>query len=156
MPRRRTLIGATLALALLATMIPTLSTAAPDTKTLSAKLDGNSEVPGPGDNNGKGDVTVLATPSKRKVCFGLDVRNLDPIHAAHIHRGAEDVAGPIKVTLFEDEAGLDGDGAYEGCIRNLKRKLVRNIANRPERFYVNVHTGEYPDGAIRGQLAPAP
>jgi hypothetical protein len=30
--------------------------------------------------------------------------------------------------------------------------LLDQLAQHPKRFYVNVHTGEFPGGAIRGQL----
>ena len=62
--------------------------------------------------------------------------------------------GPVKVTLFDDPVGIPGPTA-EGCIKNVKRKLVRKLAKTPEAFYVNLHNGDYPDGAIRGQLGPA-
>ena len=32
-----------------------------------------------------------------------------------------------------------------------KKKLIKKIAKHSERYYVNVHRPEYPDGAIRGQ-----
>ena len=57
--------------------------------------------------------------------------------------------------LFEDSAGLDGDGSYEGCTKNVKAKLIEKIIKAPEKYYVNIHTEEYPEGAIRGQLALA-
>jgi CHRD domain len=34
----------------------------------------------------------------------------------------------------------------------LKKKLIKKIIAKPENYYVNIHTVEYPDGAIRGQL----
>ena len=146
---------AVLALAAVALAIPALSVAGKNTVELSAKLKGNNEVPGPGDKNGKGDVQVLLKAKKHKVCFNLEVSKLDEIVAGHIHKGAADVAGDIKVLLFEDPAGLDGDGAYEGCTEDVKKKLIKKIAKAPEKYYVNIHTVEYPDGAIRGQLEPS-
>jgi hypothetical protein len=56
------------------------------------------------------------------------------------------------VTLYDSP---QPDPTAEGCARGLKNKLVRKIAQYPERFYVNVHNADYPDGAIRGQLGPA-
>jgi hypothetical protein len=72
--------------------------------------------------------------------------------AGHIHKGDTETAGPVKVTLFEDQQGLEGTGNYEGCVKKLKAKLLKKIAKAPEKFYVNLHTLDYPDGAIRGQL----
>jgi hypothetical protein len=43
------------------------------------------------------------------------------------------------------------NGASSGCT-TADRRLVKDIRNNPSGFYVNVHTVEYPGGAIRGQL----
>ncbi len=151
---KRKIAGATLALtATAAVAIPALSTAAPDTAELEATLSGAEEVPGPGSKKGKGETHVFVTPSKAKLCFTLEVKKLDPVVAGHIHKGKEGVAGDVVVPLFEDEAGLDGNGSYEGCVKKLDKKLLKKIIAKPEKFYVNIHTEDYPDGAIRGQLA---
>jgi hypothetical protein len=149
--RKSTVALALLALAAVALAIPALSTAGGKV-VVTAKLRGASEVPGPGDPNGKGEIDVTLKPAKRKLCFNLEIEKLENAAAAHIHKGAEDVAGPIKVTLFEQDPPVGGTGAYEGCVKNLKRKLLRTIGRKPEKFYANVHNSEYPDGAIRGQL----
>ena len=151
---KKKIAGATLALtATAAVAIPALSAAAPDTVELDATLSGDTEVPGPGSEKGKGKSTVFVTPSKKKLCFTLEVKKLDPLVAGHIHKGKEGVAGDVVVPLFEDEAGLDGNGSYEGCVKKLEKKLLKKIIAKPENFYVNIHTEDYPDGAIRGQLA---
>jgi hypothetical protein len=147
--RHSYLLAVALALAVVVA-VPTLAPAAP--VQLSAKLKGNAEVPGPGDQNGRGEAFVKANPAKRKICFQLSWVKIEQPNAAHIHKGADDVAGPAKVELF---AGAQPSDIVEDCIKNLKRKLVRRIARRPESFYVNVHNAEYPNGAIRGQLGPA-
>ncbi len=38
--------------------------------------------------------------------------------------------------------------------RSSNKKLLKKIVATPEKFYVNIHTEDYPDGAIRGQLEP--
>jgi hypothetical protein len=150
--KKISLMGGVLAL-VAALAIPAAEARAP--VQLSAQLKGSEEVPGPGDANGKGEAFVNVKRKKRKVCFQLEWRKIDEPTAGHIHRGADGVAGPVKVTLFEDPTGLPVPGAVEGCVGNLKRKLIRKLAKRPQRFYVNVHNGAFPDGAIRGQLEPA-
>ena len=152
--QRSKLALALLALAGTAMLIPALSLAGQNTVEVTAKLKGSEEVPGPGDNKGKGEIQVFLKAKKEKVCFNLEISKLDPVMAGHIHKGVEGVAGKIKVTLFETE--ILGEGAYEGCTRNVKSKLIAKMAEVPEKFYVNLHTAEYPDGAIRGQLTPLP
>ena len=134
-------------------VVPALSSAAA-TKSLTATLKGKEEVPGPGDKNGRGEIAVTTKPKRGKVCFQLEFSQIENPLAGHIHKGVSGVSGAIKVTLFEDAAGIPGPTA-EGCVTDLRRRLVRNIGRTPEKYYVNLHNAEFPDGAIRGQLAPA-
>jgi hypothetical protein len=128
-----------------------LAPAGPATTQLSAQLRGAAEEPGPGDPNGKGEAFIAVKKAKRKVCFQLSYRRIDEPEAAHIHKGGRNDAGPVKVLLFEDPSGLPVPGAVDGCERT-KRKIVRQLSRNPQKFYVNVHNDEFPDGAIRGQL----
>ena len=151
MVRKLSVAGGVLAL-VAALAIPAANAAAP--VTVSAQLKGNNEVPGPGDPNGKGEIFVTLKKAKRKVCFALSWKRIQGPQAAHIHRGGPDVAGPVKVKLFEQANPLPNPGAVEGCVRKRKR-VIRKIARHPERYYVNLHNEEYPNGAIRGQLGLA-
>jgi len=151
MYRNSKLTLALLALAVVALTIPALSLAGKNTVEVAAKLKGQNEVPGPGDTNGKGNADIKLKAKKKKVCFALGISKLDTVTAAHIHKGGPDVAGDIKVPLFEEES-LSGDGDFEGCTKGVKKKLVKKIGKSPEKYYVNVHTVDFPAGAIRGQL----
>ncbi|HSL46217.1 MAG TPA: CHRD domain-containing protein, partial [Anaerolineales bacterium] len=114
----------------------------------STELTGEAEVPGPGDPDGSGMATITINTSKRQVCFALMVDDIEPATAAHIHVGPPDVAGPVVIPLNPPPTG----GASTGCANNVDRALLRNILQRPERYYVNVHNEEFPAGAVRGQL----
>ncbi|MGZ8283456.1 MAG: CHRD domain-containing protein [Allosphingosinicella sp.] len=113
---------------------------------VTASLTGSQEVPGPGDNDGSGDFEINFVDVADNLCFELRVRQIDPATAAHIHRGARGVSGPPVVTL---ETPADGDSGQ--CI-SVPQALSREIEANPGGFYVNVHNGRYPNGAIRGQL----
>ena len=142
------MILALLALASVALMVPAISGAA--ATQLSAKLKGSEEVQG-GDQNGRGEAFVaVKKPKKRKLCFLVNWEKIAPPTAAHIHKGAKGTDGPVKVTLFEDPSGVPGE-AVEDCTK-VSKKIARKLRKAPEKFYVNVHNAEHPDGAIRGQL----
>jgi len=126
--------------------------AAPTVTPLSAQLKGNAEVPGPGDKNGKGEAFISVKVAKRALCWQVSAVKIADPTAAHIHKGAKGVAGPVKVALFDRP---QPDPIAEGCARKQRRKLLKRIARAPQKFYVNVHNSEFPDGAIRGQLGPA-
>ena len=115
---------------------------------LFASMTGGNEAPTKGDRDGRGAATLLF-PTPTKVCFALLVSNLKKPIAAHIHRGAKGVAGPVVVPLTPPASGTAGFSS--GCA-SASAGLISEIASKPGSFYVNVHTGDFGAGAIRGQL----
>jgi len=115
----------------------------------TAQLTGAAEVPGPGDPDGSGTAMIRLSLEESEVCFDLTASNIGPATAAHIHEGAEGVAGDVVVPLDPAPA----EGSSSGCISDVDNTLIQNIIENPELYYVNVHNEEFPDGAIRGQLA---
>ena len=102
---------------------------------------------GTGDPNGRGSFS--ATLDGRQLCYGIQVKNINDPVAAHIHRGGRRVAGPVVQALDHPTSG--DPGASSACVR-LSRSLARQIKRSPGGFYVNVHTADLPNGAVRGQL----
>jgi hypothetical protein len=119
--------------------------------SVSAKLTGKDEVPGPGDDDGSGEAALNLKKKKKKISFNISFEGIQNPVAGHIHQGTKKVAGPIKVTLFEDQAGVPSP--VSGTVK-AKKKLIKKIKNDPKGWYVNLHTPDFPDGAIRGQLKP--
>ena len=156
MHRKSKLTLGLVALAVAALAIPSLSAAGRNTIEVNATLKGANEVPDSGDPNGKGEAAVFLKPRKEKVCFNIELDKIEGASAGHIHKGDADTAGAVKVTLFEADPPLASPGTFEGCVKNVRRKLIKRIAANPEKFYVNVHNAEYPNGAIRGQLEGEP
>lgn len=140
-------------LAAVAIAVPALSSAdRPDPVKVTSQLKGKHTEPGPGDPDGAGKIVLLLRADKRRICFRLDVDALNLLKKAHLHAGGEGELGPEKLELFSDQAGLDGNGNYNGCIKRVKRGLLEGLASTPEQYYVDVHTNGYPQGALRGQL----
>jgi hypothetical protein len=116
-------------------------------RAFQVALSGDVESPA-GDPVGTGTATIRLRAGQGQVCYQLAAKNLPPAAAAHIHRGASGVAGPVVVPLATPNAA----GVSSGCTTAV-RTLVKSILADPASFYVNIHTAEFPAGAIRGQLS---
>jgi hypothetical protein len=109
------------------------------------------------DTDGRGRAIVRLDPQARTVCFNVRWRNLDDQpFASHIHIGGAGVDGDIVVHFF-DAASVDAAipaqiSGVRGCAEDIARRLIRQIRDNPNGYYVNVHTESFPSGAIRGQL----
>lgn len=114
--------------------------------TLSTTLSGAQEVPTPGDTDGSG--VAVVTINGTTLTYTLLVTNIALPTAAHIHRGTVGVAAPPVVSFNPSFAG----GTATGTV-TIDQALANEIAGNPVGFYVNVHNADFPDGAIRGQLA---
>jgi hypothetical protein len=118
-------------------------------RKLTATLTGEAEVPGPGDANGAGLFEARVNPGTERICYTLSAGNIDTATVAHIHAGAAGEAGDPVLTLDTPD-GDDDDS--EDC-QDIDRGLAQALIQNPGQYYVNIHTGPYPQGAIRGQLA---
>ena len=112
-----------------------------------ANLTGAAEVPGPGDPDGGGTVQVTLNSDKNEVCYDLTVTKVDEATAAHIHEGAAGKAGPVKVSLDTPKGG-----SAKSC-KTADAAVVKDMMANPANYYVNVHSKEFSNGAVRGQLA---
>lgn len=121
----------------------------------STNLRGKFEVPGPGDPDGKGQFSAVITNTQ--LCYSLSSRKIGGATAAHIHFGDPTVAGPITVQLLTPNRNGVSD-----CIMpvpdadddetTLSETELNDIRDSLELYYVNVHSAEFPSGAVRGQL----
>lgn len=113
---------------------------------LKASLTGEAAVAGTGAAGGKGSASVTVNRDTGQVCYDVTAENLGEITAAHIHRGAKGEAGPPVVPLPLKTLGM------KACV-DTDEAIAKAIADNPAGYYVNVHTAQHPQGAIRGQLA---
>jgi hypothetical protein len=115
-------------------------------RPLETQLTGAAEVPGPGDPDGSGTVSLTVNPGLGEICYEIEVSGIAPATAAHIHVGTTVVAGPVVVPLEPPV-----DGTSDACVA-VDRELALAILQDPDNYYVNVHNAEFPAGALRGQL----
>lgn len=102
-----------------------------------------------GDPDGTGEALITVNLGQNEVCWETAASNIAlPATAAHIHRAVTGVRGPIVIPLSPPGT----DGTATGCTTVADRALLEDILNTPEEFYVNVHTSDFPAGAVRGQL----
>jgi hypothetical protein len=77
------------------------------------------------------------------------------VNIAHIHTGAQGVAGPILVntTVNPGEVVLtNGTGTFTRAGLSLPATTAQAIIDNPAGFYFNVHTAANPGGVMRAQL----
>ena len=137
---------------------------------LEGDLDGRQEVAAngsraiAGDPNGRGNVYVFGIDGDpTTLCYVLEVSKIAELglapgapRAAHIHKGAAGSNGPVEVNLAWPQDGQAADCLTEGeAGKGLDAGEVQEILANPSSFYVNVHNGEFPGGAVRAQLGPA-
>lgn len=121
----------------------------------STNMRGRFEIPGPGDDNGRGQFAAVITT--RSLCYSMTAKKIEPATMAHIHIGGPTVAGPVTVGLM-----LPTRQGVSACIEpvpddeddstTLSDSELDAIRFGPEGFYINVHNKLFPAGAIRGQL----
>ena len=115
--------------------------------TYTAELRGANEV-GPGDPDGYGEAEISFADELSRVCWDLNgLSGLGPITGAHIHRGASGQDGPVVLPFTRS-----AEGGWRGCSTDTEW-VAQAFREGLSNYYVNVHTVEYKNGAIRGQLS---
>ena len=117
---------------------------------LKARMNGEKSQPGDGDPQGTGVAKISISEEEEQACFTVRFSGIGKPFAAHIHKGLPGEAGDAVVTLWEKKKSSPA----KGCVA-VRSGLAEKIQNNPKRYYVNLHTEGYPDGAIRGQLKNA-
>lgn len=130
----------------------------PKYKPAFASLLGNNEIfqadgkKGAGDKDGEGSFALSG--AETSLCYAYVVKAIDTPVAAHIHKGKAGVNGDVVIPLTAPTAG--DPGTVSVCLQDQDEAVVEDIVEHPLRYYVNVHTETFPDGAIRGQLQRLP
>ena len=124
----------------------------------SANLSGKEEVPS---NESPSTGLAWVKITGNNIAYEVNVTDMDKVNAAHIHLAESGKNGPVILTLFkggptEQVNGTVGEANvtasnFEGpFVGKQVTDLVTAMENGTT--YVNVHTTDFPEGEIRGQL----
>lgn len=147
MARRASIISLVIGVVALASAL-LIGSATAGGRPFTATMIGADEAPGPGDPDGTGTAHFTLNQGQGEVCFELEVSNIAPATAAHIHLAPPGSPGPIVVPLTPPT-----NGSSSGCISGVDPDLIKAIRQDPDAYYVNVHNADFPAGAIRAQLS---
>lgn len=116
---------------------------------LYAGLSRAAVVPPADNSSGFGSIyTVLDRGARRLDYYATWQRLTGPATAAHLHRGFATENGPATRSLTLTPADSFAHGSLSGLTDQEIDELVSG------RAYVDIHTGQYPEGEIRGTLLP--
>jgi hypothetical protein len=118
-------------------------------QTFATSLSGAAEAP-PAVHHGSG--VAVVTVRGTSITFSIHVQGISTPLLAHIHRAAVGVSGPVAVDFL---APTFTNGLATGTVTTTEEIAAGLVAN-PSGYYVNVHTLEFPSGALRGQLGGSP
>jgi hypothetical protein len=128
----------------------------------TADLSGQNEVP-PTASNGTGTAEVLFNNDSSQASYFVNITGIEEITGAHIHNGSIGVNGDVVVPLSAQKSAQDKENPviwFSGDIKkddlqgSLQGKEISDLATLINNgsAYVNIHTKDNPDGAIRDQL----
>lgn len=163
---RRLLVPGLAAAAVIAVGVYGPAQAGHTNSVIESHLSGRAEVGTSaaiaGDPNGTGELYVFGIDGDpTTLCYVLIVNRVEDgapgpgsPFAAHLHRGARGQNGPVVANLAFPQGGQSADClTQDEAGKFVNGGSVAEILASPQSFYVNVHTAEFPGGAIRGQLA---
>ena len=137
----------------------TFNTALSQDNKYFTPLTGKEEIP-PVNTNSTG--IALFELLNNQVDFKVNVTNLDNIKSAHIHLGEFGQNGEIIVSLLKSLSPVDvhngtlaeGQVTSVDLVGPLKGKTINELIQlfNNTKTYVNIHTEQYPNGEIRGQI----
>lgn len=132
-------------------------------ETFSASLSGKEEVP-PTESSATGWAKFQTDDNGTQVSYWVNITSLNEITGAHIHNGSAGQNGDVVVSLSGPDSAENGDNATLSLNGNITTDDLQGPLEGKElsemvslmsdgTVYVNVHTDEFKDGAIRGQIA---
>ncbi|WP_329571318.1 CHRD domain-containing protein [Streptomyces sp. NBC_01361] len=120
----------------------------------AAGLSGAAEVPvkgGPAVGDKDGAALEFIKVKGDRVSVAVKWRGTAKPTMLHIHEGAKGTNGGVKVD-FTGLLGRIRNHQVTGSVTVKDRALLGRLTKNPGGFYANLHTAEFPGGAVRGRL----
>jgi hypothetical protein len=95
---------------------------------------------------GSGKIELDIKPRHHQVCYQLILKGIKSPTKLHLHKGAIGVNGDLALELNPPAGRVS-----RGCV-SAAPDLIRDLRQNPANYYVNVHSTQFPKGAVRGQL----
>jgi len=124
-------------------------------------LSGKEEVP-PTKTDASAWAKFQEVNNGSQIVYSVSIIGLNKITGAHLHEGVKGQNGDVVAVLAGNKSAAQGNTtiSFKGNITKddlqgpLKGKEVSDLISRMKNssIYVNVHTNEYKDGVIRGQI----
>jgi hypothetical protein len=100
-----------------------------------------------GDLHAVGAATVTVT--SHRLCVTVGATGLTGATVAHLHEGGRGVNGRLVLALPAPTAR----GLLGGCLDDVPARVLAPLLAHPDRYYLDVHSTAYPEGAVRGNLS---
>jgi hypothetical protein len=125
--------------------VPADTTAAP--VVLVASLEGRNEVTA---GAPVGQALALIGIHDSTLTYSISWRGIGTPTEADIHSGVRGVDGPVVVPLFTTPR--PPDGFVSGTVTVTDPTVLAALRSDPGSFYTDLHTNQFPGGAVRAQL----
>jgi hypothetical protein len=122
---------------------------------LTAELTGAQEVPGPGDPDGSGSASMTFDDVTNVFSWIIEYSDLSVLglSAAHFHVAPPGFAGLVVIPIVPDFSPIVGSFDFDDFGADGATREAELLSGQ---FYVNLHTLDFPSGAIRGQVLVVP
>ncbi|MFC3576873.1 CHRD domain-containing protein [Streptomyces yaanensis] len=122
---------------------------------LATSLRGANEVPaagGPAVGDKNGSALEFVKVEGDTVSVAVSWHHTGRPTRLHIHQGAKGVNGDLEIDFSKLlKKGVKGHSVV-GSVKVTDATLLSRLKTDPGSFYANLHTAEFPGGAVRGQL----
>lgn len=133
-----------------------LSTASAQIVELRATINAAQEAPTPSTSGATGTAIMLYDVAANTFDLIVTIDGMSNLAtASHIHEAAAGAGGPVVTNLGGEAVYTRNGNTLTATFRNVthggdKLKLLQGGA------YYNIHSGQFPQGEVRGQLIPRP